>query len=254
MSTIVPVSSTRHGNKSILPLSSFSFAKQQNLIPVIALEFAQAAREFPIVFVENNGKYGVFVLCGLHNGENLFVDAEGRWSADYVPATLRRYPFVFAKGEDEKGYVLCIDEDSGLLVDEGATPLFNAEGEREPALDKALTFVSTYQKSAIVSEKLCDLVQEHDLLKPLNLELKGQDGKTVKMNGLLTVDEKKLNALSDDLYLTLRSRGFLSLIYAHLLSLGSLNLLVRRMSAKAAVPAGNVDTSDGSAVPDRFSF
>lgn len=254
MSTIVPVSSAQHGKKSLLPLSSFDFAKQQNLIPVVASEFPQVAREFPIVFVENKEKYGVFALCGLLNDKNLFVDADGRWGADYVPATLRRYPFVFAKGEDDKGYILCIDEDSGLLADEGGTPLFNAEGEKEPALDKALSFVSTYQQAAIVSEKLCDLVQEHDLLKPLNIELKGQDGKAVKINGLLTVDEVKLNALSDDLFLTLRQGGFLSLIYAHLLSLGSLNLLVRRMSTKVAAPAVKVDTPDGSAVPEKFSF
>lgn len=254
MSAIVPVSSQRHGKKSLLPLSSFDFAKKQNLIPVVASEFPHAAREFPIVFVENKEKYGVFALCGLANDTNLYVDANGRWSADYVPATLRRYPFVFAKGEKEQDYILCIDEASGLLADEGGTPLFDADGNKEPALDKALNFVSTYQKAALVSEKLCELVQEHDLLKPLNIELKGADGKAVKINGLLSVDEKKLNELSDDVFLTLRKGGFLSLIYAHLLSLGSLSLLVRRMTTKgAASTVKKADTAD-DAVPDKFSY
>jgi hypothetical protein len=249
MGSIVPISSERPAHKTLLPLSSFSFAKKQNLIPIVASEFAQIAREFPIVFVENKETLGVFALCGLKNEVNLFIDKDERWSAEYIPATLRRYPFIFAKGKDEKEYVLCIDESSGLLAEKGGTPLFNEAGEKEPALDKALKFVSAYQQAALQSENLCAFVKKHNLLKPLNIELKGQDDKSVKIGGLLTVDEKKLNELADDVFLQLRKTGGVALIYAQLLSLGNLSALVKRMATKNAMPAG----SDNS-VPDRFSF
>ncbi|MEA3466241.1 MAG: SapC family protein [Thermodesulfobacteriota bacterium] len=252
MANIVPVSAKQHGDKTLLPLSSFAFAKEQNLIPAVATEFAQLAENFPIVFVEHEGTFNVFALCGLKNGENIFVNGEGKWMADYVPATLRRYPFVFARTDatEEEQYVLCIDEDSNMLADKGGVKLFNAAGENEPALDKALEFVTNYQKSAQLSQRLCSLLSENDLLRPLDLQLKGKDDKIVKIAGLHSVDEVKLNKLSEKAFLSLRKSGALPLIYAHLFSLGKIKKLAN------AVPSQNKKgtAKKTGSLPNRFSF
>ncbi len=36
------------------------------------------------------------VLLGIRDQENLYVDDNGAWNAKYIPAFVRRYPFVFS--------------------------------------------------------------------------------------------------------------------------------------------------------------
>ena len=249
MSEIVPVSAERHGKKTLLPLSSYAFAASQNLVPLVASEFSLAVHRFPIVFVKQQEDYGVFALLGLAQGQNLFVDPSGRWLSDYVPATLRRYPFVFATSKETEKYVLCIDEKSGLLADSGGEPLFTPEGEKAPALEKALAFVSEYQKSALVSKKLCDALVEYELLVPLELQLQTDKDKAVKIEGLLRIDEQKLNALAVEKFLQLRTGGLLPLIYAHLFSRANLQGLAGRMKAPAMAQAEKEKT-----IPGTFKF
>ena len=52
------------------------------------------------------------------------------------------------------------------------------------------------------------------------------------LNGLFIVDEKKLSALSDEDFLSLRKRGFLGPIYAHLGSMHQVNNLIQKQAAR----------------------
>src|SRR3546814_3632968 len=68
---------------------------------------------------------------GLHEGMNLFVDAEGRFRGEsYIPAYLRRYPFLLARlRPDSEELSLCFDPSSGIISAEGeGDPLFS-EGQ-----------------------------------------------------------------------------------------------------------------------------
>jgi putative ABC transport system permease protein len=39
-------------------------------------------------------------LLGANDNENLFFDESNKWKADYIPAFVRRYPFVFSSQDD----------------------------------------------------------------------------------------------------------------------------------------------------------
>jgi hypothetical protein len=54
------------------------------------------------------------------------------------------------------------------------------------------------------------------------------DGRLYNIDGIYTVNEQKLNELSDEDFLDMRSRGILSLIYAHLHSLQQLRRVSER--------------------------
>lgn len=235
MAKIVPVTQKNHAGKSLLPLKSFDFARNQSLIPALATEFPQLAANFPIVFLQTSEEqYSVFALCGLKKDENVFVDAEGKWQAPYVPLTIRRYPFVFARDqrENSENYVLCIDEESGLLSEQEGTPLFTSNGEKSELLERAMAFGKTYQRSAKMSTQLCEQLVRYDLLQPFSFQLKGKDEKKLKISGLSSVDEKKLNQLSDEDFLEIRKSGALPLIYMHLFSLGRIRALVDQAIAR----------------------
>ncbi|MCX5691082.1 MAG: SapC family protein [Planctomycetota bacterium] len=40
-----------------------------------------AAKEYPIVFIKEEGGFAPVAILGMETGENLFIDAQGRWGA-----------------------------------------------------------------------------------------------------------------------------------------------------------------------------
>src|SRR5262249_8319335 len=98
---VVPVSRELHGNLRVKPLESYDFARSLPVIRVLAGEIAQAAAHFPLVFIKDGDAFQLFALMGITGGENLFVSPDGRWVNDYVPAMLRRYPFMLGKTQGD---------------------------------------------------------------------------------------------------------------------------------------------------------
>ncbi len=96
---------------------NFGFAKATNAVAITSTEFVAAMRNYPIVFSIKESH--PLVVLGLEQ-ENLFVDASGNWlDGRYVPAYIRRYPFVFIAHPDGKQFVLGIDKASALLEEGG---------------------------------------------------------------------------------------------------------------------------------------
>ena len=69
-----------------------------------------AASEYAIVFAGTGDEIMPAAILGLRGDENLYLSADGRWDANYMPAFVRRYPFVFSTSEDGTKFTLCIDE------------------------------------------------------------------------------------------------------------------------------------------------
>ena len=106
---IVPLNDQTHARVRMKPLDHFRFALRTNSVPILAGEFAECARCYPIVFATGEGGLVPMALLGLREAENLFVSAEGKWLVPYVPAFVRRYPFVAARGSNGQ-VVVCFDE------------------------------------------------------------------------------------------------------------------------------------------------
>ena len=98
--TVIPVSSGRHGKCSLEVARNFGFSRNLNSVPLLSVEFAEAEPEYPIVFAGEGDLTMPAVILGSRKNENLYLDsAKNTWRADYIPAFLRRYPFVFSKTE-----------------------------------------------------------------------------------------------------------------------------------------------------------
>ena len=127
----VPISSERHRDWSLEAGRNYAFAKEVNSVPLLAAEFIAAATDYAIVFAGDDKNIFPSVILGMRANENNAVDAEGNWTGGYVPAFLRRYPFVFARSDDGKTFTLCIDEEhEGFNKDGKGERLFDAEGKR----------------------------------------------------------------------------------------------------------------------------
>jgi hypothetical protein len=240
----VALNRERHQKLKIRMLSDhFAFATKTNSVLLAGTEFAEACRDYPIVFVgSEGGPYTTAALVGLGDKENLFADAAGNWErGTYIPAFIRRYPFVLAGAETGDTLTVCIDESyRGLGEDEGEA-LFSAEGQETDYLKNVVEFLRLYHAEMTRTGAFAAKIAELDLLTPKVVTVERQGGKQT-LEGLWVVDEAKLNALDDAKTLELVRNGYMGWIYAHLLSLRNVARLANRMdnTTVAAKASGTV--------------
>lgn len=214
----------------------YAFAARTNALPIASSEFAEAARDYPIVFVgEEGGPFNVAALVGLQDQHNLMIDADGRWApGTYIPAFARRYPFVLAKTASDDKLTVCIDEVYPGLGTEQGEALFDADGGETPYLKRVLEFLQRFHAEAQRTTTFATRLKELGLLVPkiINVERAGQ---RQGLRGLWIVDAARLRQIDDARVVELFRAGYLGWVEAHLLSLGSLGRLVARLDASTRV-------------------
>jgi len=229
---LVAIDKKKHKNYKIERNNNFEFAKNSISVLLTAVEFHESAREFPILFTKGeNDKVIPAALLGLREAENLFVDQEMQWLGNYIPAFVRRYPFVFYKQGDT--LTLCVDEDFPGFQKKTGEPLFLGEGEQSESLKQAMTFLVEYQAQFKRTELFIEQLVRLELLKDYNAKVSMNDGREFSIGGFMAVDEKKFQEISDEDLNTLFRSGDLGLIYAHLASLKNLQALVNRIPEKS---------------------
>lgn len=212
--------------------TGYAFSSSAQLVLLAGIEFFEASRQFPIIFSTTaQGKILPFALLGLEAEENLFVAPDGEWRGSYLPAYIRRYPFIHSQGDEQMA--VCIDEAFEGFGSEAGERLFQA-GEPSEKLRGILAFLQDYFQQMKKTERLCDRLQQLELLRPMDAQVSLNDGRNYTLSGLLVVDETKLNQLPDTEIVKLFRSGELSLLTAHLLSLKNLNLLMELKSAQAS--------------------
>lgn len=217
----------------------FSIARELNSLPLAVTEFVQAGRDYPIVFAGDRADSVVpAALVGLRAGENLLVDAAGQWAEGrYVPAFLRRYPFVLAEREaGSEDFTVCLDAAYPGLRESGdeGVALFDADGQDGPLMTNALQFLQEYQVHLARTRAFTAAVVRHDLLVSRQISITAASGEQFTLNGFHVVDEQKLRALKGKALQELAQSGDLGWIYAHLMSLGNVEGLGRRLDQRLA--------------------
>ncbi len=233
---IVPVSAQQHGDLCVEAGIPYEFARELRAVPLVAQEIAAAAREYTVVFAPS-GKEGEvlpFVVLGVKDKENLYISPDGDWTAKYIPAFIRRYPFVFAANDDRTKFTLCIDETWQGCNKEGRGQKLFDNGEKSEFLDRLLKFNEDYQKNSMLTEIFCKKLQELELLDTQQAQLKLADGEQINLTGFSVVNREKLHALADDKIAELAKSGALELTYAHLMSVGNLGLVAGRIAERRA--------------------
>lgn len=232
---VVPLNSQVHAGMKLNFRSRYAHAKNSHFCSVVLHEFAHLATDYPIVFIKktDSEKFSPVVLLGLEPGQNLFVDEQGEWLPGvYVPAPFRRYPFVTSRLEGaSETLVLCMDDKPELLSLVEGLELFTTDGKETEFLEQTKKFVFDLATFELLSDKFSEKMLELDLLVPTQLSVKNGD-EVKQFHGAHIVDEKKLGGLSDDAFISLRQHGFLSAIYAHLISLAQ----VEKLGARRAPP------------------
>lgn len=221
----VPLDAALHSGLTVGPSpNGYRFAAEAQSIMLASVELFEASREYPVIFtVSADGSVLPLALMGLAEGENLFVDADGSWLGGYLPAYVRRYPFITT---DASGpMTVCFDEAFDGFNREGGVPLFE-QGQQTPKLEEILVFLQDYYQQIQQTRQFGAMLAQAGLLTQINAQANLTDGSSYALNGMLVVDEQKLNQLPDSDIVRLFRNGSLALIHAHLLSLRNLGRLI----------------------------
>ncbi len=223
----------RYGSKSLGEIQTFDFARGTNSVPVNAVEFPNAMRSYPIVFTAAEPLAALAVL-GSRDGQNLFVTESGKWLDDaYVPAYVKRYPFIFVEHDGGNQLVLCVDDASNLIIDGNSRPLF-IDGAPSEVVREGLAACGEYQTQYNITREFIAALQTHQLLVSSQIQISTPGNENLSLAGFRVVDQVKFNALPDEVFLAWRKRGWLPLVYCHLMSLMNWGRIASLTAAKRA--------------------
>jgi hypothetical protein len=240
-----PLSKEAHAKLGIKNLENpYAFTARTHLVPATVTEFGPASLCYPIIFIGPE-KTPVAVM-GVNADENLFVDEKGAYAPDaYLPAYIRRYPFVLANDAAAQRMVVCIDRKAPMISDQPDAPFFE-NGEPSAFTQGAIDFCNNFEQEAQRTLSFVNLLKELDLFeeKQATYTPPTPEGQAASSPQVIAtyqgVSEAKLNALSGDKLKELATNGALSQIYAHLVSLlGWDRLIVKAMLRPRTPVAAN---------------
>lgn len=234
---LVPLNSKEHAKWRVKGLDDASFMQEQHAFPITVDEFGEAARNYPLVFSVGDNSVPL-VLMGLNEGVNTFMGEDGRFNQPaYVPAYVRRYPFILAKlRPDAEELSLCFDPTTTAVGDfKEGDALFDKDQPSERT-KSILDFCEKFEQAGQRTAQFVEELKKMDLLMDgeVSIQQTGVD-KPFVYRGFQMVNEEKLRDLRGDELRKINQNGMLPLIYAHLFSLQ----IMREVFAKQ-VEAGQV--------------
>jgi hypothetical protein len=235
-----PLNPTTHGNLGIKAIDApFAFLAKTHVVPVAVNEFAAAALSYPIIFA-GEAKSPLAVM-GLNPGQNLSVMDDGNFDPlAYIPAYVRRYPFVFAADESTQRMIVCVEKGAAIVSDKPDVPFFE-NGQPTAYTQQSIEFLQEFERARQMSEAFCKMITELDLWEhrkqtftPPPTGPGTTQGKPIPLADYFAISSDKLSKLAPAKLKELHDNGALAAIYAHLTSLIGWDRLV----VKAAIRDG----------------
>lgn len=227
-SNLMALDSEAHRGLRLKP-QGFGFAAAAMTAPLCGSEFVEAAKHFPIVFPVDGCEPQA--LLSLRNDGNAFVAADNRWTVPFVPAHLRRHPFILSRKEKDTQALVLIDRDAPSLSDQDGERLFDDGGNARPVLTQIIAFLRDLQAEFDATRALMTALEPVLVERQIEVEVPGQPKQM--LDGFRAVDVDKLTAMPDDTIVTWHRNGLLPLVYTHLASMSNVQHLAELQARSA---------------------
>jgi hypothetical protein len=237
---VEPLNVAQHGKMKVRKLLKMSQVAKTHAIPLTVDEFTLVQRHYPIVFSIGEKPIPI-ALMGLNEGVNVFMDEDGRLLDNdmYVPAYVRRYPFLLARIRPESDELsLCFDPTADAIGEfkEGEA-LFDGDKPSQ-ATQAILEFCEQFEAAGQRTAAFMDDLLKSNLLMDgeVAIQPEGYEQPFI-YRGFRMVDEEKLRELRGDELRKMNQNGMLPLIYAHLFSLTEMRAVFGRQLRQGKAPA-----------------
>jgi len=235
MSQLVLLDPRIHRNLKVDPGKVAAHGAFERSVPVVLSEFQNLAIQYPIIITKNTetGQFVCVSVFGFEEAENLFW-RDGAWNAVYVPLNIARQPFFAGenepapKGQKQDQFVVCIDIESDSVQEAGGEALFDQHGAATEYLHRMQSTLAQLLEGETQTRKFVQKLKELNLLKPMSLEITFVNDQSQRVAGAYTIDETRLEGLSQEEFLELHSLGYLHPIYTMIVSLGQLYSLIEK--------------------------
>lgn len=201
-------------------------------------EFRTVQTCYPILFHRSDeGEFIPVALFGFEKGENLFLDETG-WHANYVPAMIRKEPFLIghqgedAGTDDDASRVLSLDLDSPRVNTEDGEALFMPLGEMTEYLQTMAAMLEDIYQGHVESKLFVKFLLEEDLLESVTFDITLQDGSRNSLLGFHTINEEKIADLSAETLHLMNQNGYLMPVFMAMASLGNVHELINLKNKK----------------------
>jgi len=219
----------KHKDLRFAPADNFNFAAAVASAPLGASEVVDASRALPVAFSPEGPLVPVAVFS-IREGENAFINANGEWQGAYVPAHIRRYPFILGDSGSPDSFSVMFAPDAPHFKNAKGEALFTEDGKQGETLAKIMEFLTAFQSEIAGTEKLLAPLAETGVLTLQRLDLTDAEGKTSSIDGVRAVDREKLVALDDATLAGWVRSGLMMVIDAHLASLKNFGALAGRQN------------------------
>lgn len=219
-----PLSQQAHGTLGVRQIEQpFGFLRQAHAVPVTVTEFGMASVCYPIIFVGNDRT--PIAVMGIRQGQNLYVTDDGRTEPDaYVPAFVRRYPFVFAADQEQDQLLLCIDREAPMVTNQPEVAFFEGDQPSKFTQD-AIEFCKEFERQRRATQQFVELAKKHNLFEEKSISFQPRDpqgnevGPAQKIADYFAISEQRLNELPNEAFIEMKQGGGLGACYAHMVSL-----------------------------------
>ena len=184
---ILPLNTEEHKDLRLKIDNNFSIFSNTNALPIAGVEFIEASREHAIAFInyQEEGIIPVYIL-GLRDNENLLLDDENNWKYRYVPAFVRRYPYIMVEPDKDGKSVVCVDADyEGINHPDGELIFTKKDGEIKPTpqLEAAMNMLKDFNAQLTRTREFTKRLEEYDLLKEISPQINLADGREFSIGG-----------------------------------------------------------------------
>lgn len=226
--SLVPLCTLFHPRHGIALSDGVAFAAATHAIPLTVDEFSIAQRDLAIVFGIGDSA-APLALCGLTAGANLYIDSAGKWQEGiYLPAFIRRYPFMLAKlGTEATELSLCFDDTSDIVTPRADNKLFSGDNQTETTR-AILRFCVEFEGAVLRTRHFIQELERLDLLIDGEIRIERSKAEPVFFRGFRIVAEDRLQGIPASQARKMTESGMMGLIYAHLLSLCQISTLSER--------------------------
>ena len=238
---LMPLNSQAHGDWRMRSFDGLAALHGTHAVPLLVEEFVIAQRFYPIVFSVGDNPVPL-ALMGLNEGVNVFVDEAGLFRDDaYVPAYIRRYPFLLARLRDDADELsLCVDPSADLIgAFEDGDPVFE-DGQPSQRTREILGFCEQFEQSSQQTGAFVRDLRDAKLLTEGEFTIQGDaGGQPYVYRGFQMIAEEAVKELRGDVARKLLKSGAMTLVFAHLFSLQRMGDLFAKQREQGSLPPAN---------------
>ena len=222
--SVTILNSNEHKDFRFTPEKDFLFAKKMNVIPITFSEIRKLCCDYPIVYLKGESPSLAIIVGFDKEGNNLAIDENGKWRGDYIPAFLRRYPFIMVKTSNDQMALGC-DIESGCFSSPDGKRLFDDDGKPTKTLNSIGNFLKGLEDEFIITKNMVAELDRLGILEDRVLSI-GEGDSAKKIGGFKSVEHEKLISLADDILVDMVKKGWIEVITLQQFSLKNFEKLI----------------------------